>query len=217
MTGGRSTPRPAVVLAAMLVLTLALGASIARADADPASDYLLQSDVFYPFETKVSGSEKARLDAAVASARKARLRTKVAIIAQKNDLGAVSVLYGKPQQYAKFLGTELFYVNNARVLVVMPNGYGLWRRGGPLPAKELAAVRALPPPGADGDKLAGGANTAVRRLLALHGVTAAEPTSSGSSTTQDRVVIAASALALVVFGLGVYGLLHARRRRAGAA
>ncbi len=206
--------RAALLAAILLALVVASGA---RADADPASDYLLQSDVFYPFETRVSGSEKAQLDAAVASARKAGLRTKVAIIAQKNDLGAVSVLFGKPQQYAKFLGTELFYVNKARVLVVMPNGYGLWRRGGPLPPKELAAVRALPPPGADGDKLAGGANTAVRRVLALHGVTAPQAASDGSSTTQDRVMIAAGALALVVVGLGAYGLLQLRRRRAGAA
>ena len=60
MTGGRATSLRAVVPAAMLALTLVLGASIARADADPASDYLLQSDVFYPFETKVSGSKPDR-------------------------------------------------------------------------------------------------------------------------------------------------------------
>ncbi|HST16201.1 MAG TPA: hypothetical protein VLK36_00920 [Gaiellaceae bacterium] len=207
----------AAVLAGMLALALAAGASVAHADADPASDYLLQSDVFYPFETKISGSQKAQLEAAVASARRSGLRTKVAIIAQKDDLGAVSVLYRKPQQYAKFLGTEMFYVNSARVLVVMPNGFGLWRKGGPVPPKELAAVRSLPPPGTDGDKLAAGANTAVRRILALHGVTASEAASGGNSTTRDRIVIAGGALALVVVGLAVYALLQLRRRRAGEA
>jgi hypothetical protein len=217
MTAGTPIRLRLGVLAGAIAIALAAGAPLARADADPASDYLLQTDIFYPFETKVSGGQKAQLEDAVASARRAGLHTKVAIIAQKNDLGAVSVLYRKPQQYAKFLGTELFYVNNARVLVVMPNGYGLWRRGGPLSAKELAAVHSLPPPGADGDKLAAGANTAVRRVLALHGVTVSETASNGSSTTHDRIVIAASALALVVVGLGVYALLHLRRRRVGAA
>jgi hypothetical protein len=199
------------VLAALVI------ASSALADADPASDYLLQSDVFYPFGTSVSQTQKAQLEAAVESARRAGLRAKVAIIAQKSDLGGVSVLYGKPQQYAKFLGTEMFYVNSGRVLVVMPNGYGLWRKGGTVPPKELAAVHALPRPGTDGDKLAAGANTAVRRILALHGVTPSAAASDGSSTTRDRIVIAGSALGLVVVGLAVYALLQLRRRRAGAA
>lgn len=205
------------VLAGAILVALAGGVSAARADADPASDYLLQSDVFYPFGTKISSSQKAQLEAAVASTRRAGLRTKVAIIGQKNDLGGVSVLYGKPQQYAKFLGTEMFYVSNARVLVVMPNGFGLWRKGGPVPAKELAAVHGLPAPGTDGDKLASGANTAVRRILALHGVTAPETASAGSSTTRDRIVITGGALGVIVVGLGVYALLQLRRRRTNVA
>jgi hypothetical protein len=217
MTGATAIRLRAAVLAGAILVALATGVSVARADADPASDYLLQSDVFYPFETQISGSKKAELEAAVASAKRAGLHTKVAIIAQKDDLGGVSVLYRKPQQYAKFLGTEMFYVNNARVLVVMPNGFGLWRKGGPVPAKELAAVRALPAPGADGDSLAAGANTAVRRILALHGVTVSDAASGGDSTTRDRIVIAGGALGLVVVGLAVYALLQLRRRRTDVA
>ena len=210
---------------ARLLALVAAGALVALtaatpvlADADPASDYLIQSDVFYPFGTQVSGSEKSRLDAAVAAAKRARLGLKVAIIAQKSDLGGVSVLYRKPQNYAKFLGTELFYVNKARVLVVMPNGYGLWRRGGPLPANELAAVHALPAPNTtDGTQLATGADTAVRRLLALHGIqVSATASTTGNSTTRDRIVIAVAALVLIGIGLGVYALRNLRRRRVHA-
>ena len=200
-----------------MVLALAV-AGPALADADPASDFLVQTDVFYPFGTKVAGGDKAQLDADVAAAKKAGLGLKVAIIAQRSDLGGVSVLYRKPQQYAKFLGTELFYVNKARVLVAMPNGFGLWRRGGPLPANELAAVKALAPVGTtDGSRLAAGADTAVRRLLALYGIHVSATASSSSSTTHDRIVIAAGALVLIALGLGVYALLHLRRRRAHAA
>lgn len=211
-----SSARALAVVAAAVLVALAAATPV-YADADPASDYLLQSDVFYPFGTQVSGTEKSRLDAAVAAAKKARLGLKVAIIAQKSDLGAVTVLYRKPQNYAKFLGTELFYVNKARVLVVMPNGYGLWRRGGPLPANELAAVRALPSPNTtDGTQLATDADTAVRRLLALHGIQVSATASTSNSTTRDRIVIAVAALVLIGIGVGGYALLNLRRRRAHA-
>jgi hypothetical protein len=208
--------RGAVVVAALL-LTLAFGAAGARADADPASDYLIQLDSFFPFSTKVSSEQKQALNAALASGRKAGVPIKVAVIAAPNDLGAVTVLFRKPHQYAKFLGTELSYVTKARVLVVMPNGYGIWRGGKPVPPREVAALRALPPVGSsDGDKLTAAANTAVRRLLALHGVRVAPPPATHSSTTSDRVKIASGALALVAIGLGASMLLRRRRRLSNA-
>jgi hypothetical protein len=199
-------------LSAVALLPLALGTASARADADPASDFLLGTDVFYPFGTKVSGSEKSMLDDAVASAKKGGVRIKVAIIAQPSDLGSVTVLYRKPQNYSEFLGKELFYVNKARVLVVMPNGYGLWRKGGALPANELRVVHALPAPNStDGNTLATAADTAVRRLLALHGI----PVSASSghhSATGDRLTIAGAALAVIVIGAGASVWLRRRGR-----
>jgi hypothetical protein len=197
----------------MAVLALCLGAAVARADADPASDFLIQQDAFYPFTAKVSTSEKQALNAALASGRKAGVHIKVAIIAGPNDLGAISILFKRPpQQYAQFLGTELSYVNKARVLVVMPHGYGLWWHK-PLPAREVAAIRALPLPASnDGDTMAAAANTAVRRLLALHGVHVAAPPATHSSTNADRVKIAVGALVLVAIGLGTSLLLRRRRR-----
>ncbi len=199
---------------ATLLAVLALGAATARADADPASDMLIQADVFYPFGTSVSGGEKADLTAVVAAARNSHLRLKIALIAQRTDLGAVTVLYRKPQQYAKFLATELFYVNDARVLVVMPNGYGLWRRGGKLDPRELQVVHALAPArSTDGDALATAAANAARRLLAVHGVHVAAARPPHSSRTRDRLEIAGGALAIVAAGLAVAAL---RRRRGGA-
>jgi len=202
-------------LSAVALLPLALGTASAHADADPASDFLLSTDVFYPFGTKVSGSEKSALDDAVASAKKGGMRIKVAIVAQPSDLGSVTVLYRKPQNYSEFLGKELFYVNQARVLVVMPNGYGLWRKGGALPPRELATVHALPAPNSgDGNALATAADTAVRRLLALHGIPV---TSSGHhSATTDRLTIAGAALAVIVIAATASTLLR-RRGRARAS
>ena len=190
------------------LLPLALGATSARADADPASDFLLGTDIFYPFSTKVSGGEKSALEAAVASAKKGGMPVKVAIVGQPSDLGSVTVLYRKPQPYSEFLGKELFYVNQSRVLVVMPNGYGLWRKGAALPSRELKAVHTLPAPAStDGNALAAGANTAVRRLLALNGVPV---TASGGSATTDRITIAAVALVVIVVA-GAASLVLRRR------
>jgi hypothetical protein len=203
----------ALVVAVSALVALSIGTSVARADADPASDWLIQQDAFYPYTTTVSTAQKQALNAALASGRKAGVPIKVAIIAGPNDLGAVSVLFRRPPpQYAKFLGTELSYVNKARVLVVMPTGYGLWWHK-PLPARELAALRALPlPASADGDTMAAAANTAVRRLLALHGVQVAPPPAVQSSTNSDRLKIASGALALVALGLGASVLVRRRRR-----
>jgi hypothetical protein len=208
--------RTALVFVAA-ALALCLGAAVARADADPASDWLIQQDAFYPYTAKVSTSQKQALNAALASGRKAGVHIKVAIIAGPNDLGAVSILFNRPpQQYAKFLGTELSFVNKARVLVVMPRGYGLWWHK-PLPARELAAIRALPPPASsDGDTMAAAANTAVRRLLTLHGVHVAPPPATHSSANADRLKIAGGAIVLVAIGLGASLLLRRRRRLARA-
>jgi len=207
----------AVAVTAAALLALCIGASVARADADPASDWLIQQDAFYPYTTKVSTAQKQALNAALASGRKAGMPIKVALIAGKGDLGAVSILFDRPpNQYAKFLGTELSYVNKARVLVVLPEGYGLWWHK-PLPANEVKAIRALPPPAsADGDTMVAAANTAVRRLLALHGIQVAPPPAVHSSTNADRLKIAGGALVLVAIGLGVSLLLRRRRRLSSA-
>jgi hypothetical protein len=205
--------RAVLALSAGLLAALVLGSASARADADPASDMLIQADVFYPFGTSVSQHNKEELTAAVTAGKQNGVRLKIALIAQRTDLGAVTVLYKKPQQYAKFLGTELFYVNDARVLVVMPNGYGLWRRGGKLDKRELSTVHAVAPPGStDGNELAAGAFVAARRLLAVHGITVAVPKST-SSRTSDRLELAAGALAIVAAGLAVATLRRRWMRR----
>ena len=207
----------AVLATAAFLLALSVGVSVARADADPASDWLIQQDAFYPYTTSVSSAQKQALNAALASGRKGGVPIKVALIAGKGDLGAISVLFTRPpQDYAKFLGTELSYVNKARVLVVFPHGYGLWWHK-PLPAAEVKAIHALPPPAsADGDTMAAAANTAVRRLLALHGIQVAAPPVVHSSTNADRMKIAGGALVLVAIGLGASLFLRRRRRLSNA-
>ena len=86
-------------------------------------------------------------------------------------------LWRKPKTYARFLGQELAFVYKNRLLIVMPNGYGVSRGGKALPDAQRV-VDALPPPGDGGPALAAAATRAVRRLAADSGVTAEVPTSS---------------------------------------
>jgi hypothetical protein len=118
-------------LAAVLALaagTVAFGVAPAHADGDPASDILLIDNVFLTYSVDVSPAAKTALQQEVAKLNKSGFRVKVAVIADPADLGAVPSLFGKPQVYAKFLGTEISFQYTNRLLVVMPDGFGFWRQ-----------------------------------------------------------------------------------------
>jgi hypothetical protein len=198
-------------VAGVLVLVSLLTPAVARADGDPASDFLIAQSVFLPYYTKIDHVAVARLDEVVRDAAARRFKIRVALIAQPYDLGSVFQLYRKPQRYAQFLGQELAFAYRGRLLVAMPNGFGYAEGGKPSPrlARALAGV---PPPGRDPTRLAEAATTAVRRLAAAAGRPLPPPEpAGGTSETRDRVVIAAAAaIALVLIG----ALVLLRRLRA---
>jgi hypothetical protein len=206
-------PRPHLVLLPALIAALATAAPLALADGDPASDYLISQPMYLsPFDGKVSAAQAGVLAGLLADAKKRGFTLRVAVIVTRIDLGAVPILFGQPQRYATFLGQELRYVVKDELLVVMPNGYGLFKVGG-VPAGDKAVIAALPPPSAaNGDALAKAADGAVIALAARHGITLAPmPVQTGSSTNRDRVVIAASVLAAGLLALALR--LGWRRRR----
>ena len=114
------------------VAALAVPATV-LADGDPASDYLVVGDAYLPYPPPPARTE---LSAALATVRKEHGRVKVAVIATANDLGSIPSLFGKPADYAKFLGQELSFVYDAALLVVMPAGYGFYEDGKPTPAAD---------------------------------------------------------------------------------
>jgi hypothetical protein len=190
-----------LVLAAALLLPAA-----ARADGDPASDVLYTGFVFFPFDVKFDSSLQSQLTELTASAREAGVPIKVAIIANRYDLGSVVALWQKPQQYAKFLAAELAFLYKGRLLIVMPNGFGFWNAGKSI-AKELALLRTIPiPPGPD--ELVQSAITAVEKLAAQAGHPLPAPKPKGGSRATDRIVILAAALVLLALAL----LVRFRRR-----
>ncbi len=141
----RRRPRARMRIAALIAVCLvaAVAAGSARADGDPASDYLLVQRVFVPYEAATAAKQKRDLTAAVTAANKAGFKIRVAVIESAYDLGSVTALWRKPQTYARFLGAELAFVYSQRLLVVMPNGFGFnWPKHSPTAAYAvLAKVR----------------------------------------------------------------------------
>jgi hypothetical protein len=191
------------ILAAVVVAGC-IAVPAAHANGDPASDYLLSQSTFLPFDAKIPKAQSEQLNAIVADAKEKGFTIRVAVIAKQFDLGAVPSLWRKPQTYARFLGQELFFLYKGRLLIVMPNGYGV-SRGGKLLSSAQKVVDGLPKPGESGAALATAATRAVQRLAAQSGVRVEIPVaSSGGGETSDRIVIAAIAGGLVLLvGIGL--------------
>ncbi len=194
----------AVVLALALA-ALALVPAAARADGDPASDVLYNGRVFLPFDAKINGKNQLQLEQVVNAAWKAGFPVKVAVISSQYDLGSVGVLWQKPQLYAKFLGQELAFLYKGRLLIVMPNGYGLvnGKHSTAAERKLLAKV----PIGPGGDGMTASAANAVRALAAASGAKLPKPVSRTTNTGRDRlvilIVVILVALLVVLFVPGV--------------
>ena len=183
-------------LAALVVAIVCFCApSTARANGDPASDYLLAQNVFLPFTTKIDQNEVKRLDGLLRESQKAGYRIRVAVILSPADLGTAFSLFRKPQKYAAFLGLELSFVYRDRLLVVMPNGYGYSVNGDPDP-KASTVLKPLPAPGANATKEVQAAIVAVERLAASAGHRLVAP-KGGGSASRDRITIAAAATAAI--------------------
>jgi hypothetical protein len=199
---------------ASLLITLTLAGTVvptaALADGDPASDVLLGQNVFYPYTPAVPASVQTTLNAVTASAKRAGLPIKVALIASPVDLGVIPELFGKPQSYADFLDKEISFQQVQPLLVVMAAGYGT--QG--MSAKVAAAITQVArPAGKTSTDLAHAAITAVSKLAAADGHpisdvpgVAGSSSSGGGSTTP--ILIGLIVAAIVVAG----GLLVLRRR-----
>jgi len=198
----------AVVIAVVLVL-----APAARADGDPASDYLLSGVSFLsPYDGHISTAQAKRIDAMLQSAKAQGFPLRVAVIVTRYDLGAVPILYRKPQTYAKFLAQEDFYFWKDELLVVMPNGYGLYKLKN-LPPEDKAVLAKLPKfDTTDGPALADAAERAITALAARRGLNLSTGSGSGATSVWvERGEIAGGAL--VLCGLIAGGLFLWRRRR----
>jgi hypothetical protein len=152
-------------LMAVITATIALVAWIApasRADGDPASDYLLSTNVYFPYSS-VSKAIRAEIDRVVDDVYAHGNRVKVALIYDQTDLGSIPSLFGRPSDYAHFLGLEISPWYVGPLLVVMPTGFGVYDGGRPT-TTEADALQSIQVTATTPDDLARTAADALRHL-----------------------------------------------------
>jgi hypothetical protein len=196
-----------------IAAALALAPSTASADGDPASDYLLSTDVYLPLPPGIPPDLGRTITDLLKDTRKAGFPLKVAIIAAPKDLGAVPQYFGRPQSYAPFLESEIAFNTKKPLLIVMPSGYGV----AALPKGAESALQGLvPPKSAAGEDLGRAAVGAIVKLSKAAGHPVPAPkiptaTGGGGGDTSPLLVFGVP-VALLALG----GLLAALRRRQDA-
>jgi hypothetical protein len=207
------------ILLFALLASIATGSLAAPAlgDADPASDILYSSPVFYSFDQLPSDGSQKRLNSVVASATKAGYPIRVALIAKPSDLGGISALWSKPRQYARFLALELSFGYKGSLLVVMPSGLGYSRKGKGSDAADAALRPLQVEGGADGM-----ADTAVRAVARLssaagHPIDVPAKAESGGGSSRDLLLFIPVAALLLAGLLAAAYLLRRRGTRVDSA
>jgi nucleotide-binding universal stress UspA family protein len=154
--------------------------------------------VFYSYDQLPSDAAQERLNDAVAAATKAGHPIRIAPIAMSPDLGGITALWGKPREYAPFLGIELSYYCKDSLLVVMPAGLGYYHQGQSPDAAYAALDSAHIEDGIDGQ--ADAAVETIAKLAADAGhpiVVSAKDAGSGSDRSRrDRLIILLAGVAL---------------------
>lgn len=190
----------AIAIAALVIHTVP-----ARADGDPASDVLVSQSLFLSYDAGLPEQQQTQLEALLGQATHSGYQLRVALIASPADLGSVSALWRQPQRYAEFLGEELSLVYRGTLLVVMPNGFGLYRESGPL-GSAPSAIGAIQRPGS---RLGPATLEAIERLAAASGHPLTAPSgghpsgpSSGAENTVPWLVFSLG-LVLIVLAWGM--------------
>jgi len=163
---------------ALLVVVLALAAlgllsPAARADGDPGSDVLVYQNLFVAADSNISIPQQVELGNLLTAAGKDGFPVRVAVIATRDDLGAITALWKQPASYAHFLGVELSLAYAQRLLVVMPNGFGFsWQGHSTTGAYQVLGKLSV---GSGPNGLVTAAETAVRSLAAASGIQITAP------------------------------------------
>jgi hypothetical protein len=88
---------------------------------------LVNMTLFNPIDSGIPFSTVDRLKGVLALSAKAGFPIRVAMINSATDLGTATAFWGQPPgKYAHYLWYELQNLYDGQILVVMPNGFGLW-------------------------------------------------------------------------------------------
>jgi hypothetical protein len=204
-----------LLLVLSVVAAFALAPASAMGDGDPASDVLLLQDVYLPYAPGVPAPLGKTITNLLKTTRKAGFQLKVAIIANRQDMGAVPQFFGRPQSYASFLESEIAFNTRKPLLVVMSQGYGV----AAMPAGTESALQGFAPPkDAGGDSLGRAAVAAIVKLSQATGHPVPAPKlpaasgGGGGGGTSPAIIIGVPVALLAIGGL----LARLRTRRDAA-
>ncbi len=145
----------------------------AMADGDPGSDVLLDQNLFAPWDANLTTAQQLELGQLLDATAQVGAPVRVAIIAHRDDLGSVTPLWQRPAPYATYLGTELSLAYSGRLLIVMPDGVGVYWHSNPAGAARLQAALTGSRPSADSaSSLVAVTVAAVDRIESAAGVSA---------------------------------------------
>ena len=209
-----------LVLGALCLLALAPAGAVAHEDVGasaPAPDNLAAGPVSYPY-APVSIGVARRLDRVVEAADRRGFHVKIALIAEREDLGDLVDFFGRPEEYAAYLAPQLPGYSDALserspLLVVMPSGLGFdhWPPAGRRAVRGLQlSVDAGP------DAVATAAAQALQRTMTAIG-RPVRPAVADRFGAGPRVPAGAGWAATVIVALGAAGVGAALRRRRRAA
>lgn len=188
--------RPAWLIALTAAFLLAaLVPAAAYGHPDPAGEFLTTQRVFVSYDAHVPSGVTARLDAAVDSAIRQGFDIRVALIWRRSDLGKVPKFWLEPGAYAAFMyGENVSYFKGARLLVVMPNGFGFaWQKHPTGPAyRLLSKVRT----GGTATQLTEAAVAGVQRLAAADGVHVTDSVASQNNRDRIKILVGVAILLL---------------------
>jgi len=184
LAGGVTALRRVLLAALLAVLALGALSPAARADGDPGSDVLVYQNLFVAADANMSIPQQVTLEDLLTDAARGGFPIRVAVIAEQDDLGAITALWGKPTAYARFLGIELSLAYTQRLLVVMPDGFGFYWQGHQTAAADRVLARLSVAAGGNG--LATAAETAVRALAAASGAWLPPPAAKADGGTAGQ-------------------------------
>jgi hypothetical protein len=186
----------------------------ARADGDPASDFLLFGPYYVPLQPPPAKPVRDELNALLRGAATQKKPLRVAVIRTKEDLGAFPQLFGKPKPYARLLANEIAFAYKGPLLIVMPQGFATRH----IPAAREKLLSGLKIDATSPDAMTRTTIDASRRLLTAAGVDVSKippaPDASSGSGTSVWVWVAIGAAVVVVVLLVAGGLVVVLRRRA---
>jgi hypothetical protein len=204
-TRARSVDRLIGVVACSVTLLLAwtgAAAGTARADGDPASDVLATQTLFLPQDAASTPAQQNQLQELLQEAASRGYPIRVAVIGSATDLGSITPLWRQPVSYAKFLGQELSLTYKGTLLVVMPNGFGLYRQQGAVPGESALGGVAAPGAGLENATLGAVTRLATAAGHPLQVPQAAAPSASGSSDIVPWLIFGAGLLLAAVAWTG---------------